>query len=473
MDDLTAADLGAVVGARVVGDPAVTITGVTHDSARVLAGSLFCCVVGERFDGHDFAGAALDAGASALLVQRELPLDATQLVVADVRAAIGPISASFWGDPSGPGKLAVIGVTGTNGKTTTVTIIEHLLSALGVRCGVIGTLTGSRTTPEAPELQARLRAFLDAGHEAVAMEVSSHALALHRVDGTHFALAVFTNIGVDHLDFHQTPERYFEAKARLFDERFTHHGLVNVDDVHGRLLRDAATIDIAGFSLDDLADLRLGPTASTFVWRHQSVHLPLAGRFNVSNALAAAEAVVALGHDPAAVAAALATVGAPPGRFEVVDQGQPFPVVVDYAHTPDALGNLLVTARELVVGGRLRVVFGCGGDRDTTKRPQMGAVASDLADDVMLTSDNPRSEDPAAIIAAVKSGTREPVRVEIDRRVAIEAVLADARAGDVVVIAGKGHETTQTIGADVTAFDDRRVAGEWLDAHGWPGGTPA
>ena len=285
--------------------------------------------------------------------------------------------------------------------------------------------------------------------------------------GTRFALAVFTNIGVDHLDFHETQERYFEAKARLFDERFTSRGLVNVDDVHGRLLRDAGTIDIATYSLADLVDLRLEANSSSFMWRGQSVRLPLAGRFNVSNALAAAEAVVALGHGPAEVAAALATVAAPPGRFEVVDHGQPFAVIVDYAHTPDALANLLTTARELVAGGELRVVFGCGGDRDRTKRPQMGAVASELADDVMLTSDNPRSEDPAAIIAAVKSGTTTPVGVEIDRERAIEAVLAASAAGDVVVIAGKGHETTQTVGANVSAFDDRQVAGDWLAAHGW------
>lgn len=470
MADVSAADLAAVVGAHVVGDGAIVVTGMTHDSVRVLAGNLFCCVAGERFDGHDFARSAVDAGASALLVERQLPLAVTQLVVPNVRVAMGPVAAAFWGDPSGSGGLTVIGVTGTNGKTTTVTLVEHLLDRLGVRCGIIGTLTGTRTTPEAPELQAQMRAFLDAGHQVVAMEVSSHALALHRVDGTTFAVAVFTNIGNDHLDFHQTPERYFEAKARLFDRRFTGRGLVNVDDIHGRLLRDAATIDISGFSLDDLDDLALGATSSTFVWRGHPVRLPLAGRFNVSNALAAAEAVVAIGHDPAAVAEALSSVEAPPGRFEVVDQGQPFPVIVDYAHTPDALGNLLTTARELVTSGRLRVVFGCGGDRDRGKRPQMGAIASELADDVMLTSDNPRSEDPAAIIAAVKSGTTSDVSVEIDRQAAIEAVLGDASDGDVVVIAGKGHETTQTIGSVVASFDDRRVAADWLARHGWSAG---
>lgn len=465
----TAADLAAVVGAHVVGDPGVVIAGLTHDSARVLDGSLFCCVVGERFDGHNFAAAAVSAGASALLVERQLPLDATQIVVADSRIAMGPIADAFWGHPSGD--VAVVGVTGTNGKTTTVTLVQHLLSELGVRCGVIGTLTGSRTTPEAPDLQAQLRSFGNAGASVVAMEVSSHALALHRVDGTRFAVAVFTNIGVDHLDFHETQERYFEAKARLFDSRFTDLGLVNIDDVHGRLLRDAATIRIDGFGLSDVSDLRLAPTGSSFRWRGHQVRLPLAGRFNVSNALAAAEAVVSLGHDAADVAEALGTVYAPPGRFEIIDRGQPFTVVVDYAHTPDALANLLSAAGELVEGGRLRVVFGCGGDRDRGKRPQMGAVACEVADDVTLTSDNPRSEDPAAIIAAVKSGCTKPVDIEIDRLTAIETVLAAAGDGDVVVIAGKGHETTQTTGSVVAAFDDREVADFWLRRHGWS--TPA
>lgn len=466
----TATHLANAVGARIVGDPSTPVRAVTHDSTRVLPGSLFCCVVGERADGHDFAAAAVDAGASVLLTQRELPLAVTQLVVADTRAAMGPLAAEFWGRPSGsasePG-LAVVGVTGTNGKTTTVTLIQQILERLGVRCGVIGTLTGTRTTPEAPDLQAQLRGFADEGYEVVAMEVSSHALALHRVDGTWFRVAVFTNLGVDHLDFHETPERYFDAKARLFDSRFTDTAIVNIDDVHGRLLRDASTLDVVGYSLDDVAGLEMSPAGSSFGWRGHDVRLPLAGRFNVSNALAAAEAVRALGHGPAAVAAALASTGAPAGRFEVLDVGQPFSVVVDYAHTPDALANLLVTARELVgADGELRVVFGCGGDRDRTKRPEMGRIAAELADDVIVTSDNPRSEDPAAIIAAVTSGTTVPLRTEIDRRAAIELALAAASAGDVVVIAGKGHETTQTIGDTVSAFDDRAVARDWLRSHG-------
>lgn len=461
-----ASELADAAGAAVVGDGSVVVRDVTRDSAEVREGSLFCCIVGARFDGHDFAAAAVDAGAVALLTERELPLPVTQLLVPDSRAAMGPLAAELWGHPSGtrhqPG-LAVVGVTGTNGKTTTVALIAHVLERLGVRCGMIGTLTGERTTPDATELQALLRGFADDGHDAVAMEVSSHALDLHRVDGTWFRVAVFTNLGVDHLDFHGTPERYFDAKARLFDPRFTDTAVVNIDDVHGRLLRDAATVDVVGYSLDDVGGLEMSSSGSTFAWRGHDVRLPLAGRFNVSNALAAAEAVRALGHDAAAIAAALSDAVAPPGRFETIDEGQPFAVVVDYAHTPDALANLLATGRELAApDGRLRVAFGCGGDRDRTKRPEMGRIASELADDVVVTSDNPRSEDPAAIIAAVTAGATAPVRTEIDRRVAIASVLAAAAPGDVVVIAGKGHETTQTIGDDVEPFDDRAVARAWL-----------
>lgn len=462
--------LADAVGAVVHGDPDLVVAGVTNDTAKVGPGSLFCCVVGQRVDGHELAVSAVEAGASALLVQRfltdSLLRDVTQLVVADTRAALGPMAASFWGDPS-RGEIDVVGVTGTNGKTTVVTLVSQLLGTLGVRCGVIGTLTGTRTTPEAPELQSQLRGFVESGATVAAIEVSSHALDLHRVDGTRFALSIFTNLGADHLDFHGTPERYFEAKARLFEPGLSDHALVNIDDVHGRLLRDAATVAVDGYSVDALTDLELLPSGATFTWRGQQVELPLAGRFNVSNALAAAEAVRLLGHDVGSIATALRQVSTPPGRFEIVDAGQPFGVVVDYAHTPDALENLLEASRELVGTGKLRVVFGCGGDRDAAKRPAMGAVASAMADVVMVTSDNPRSEDPAAIITSVKSGGTADVRSEIDRATAIAVVLGEAEVGDVVVIAGKGHEVTQTIGDTVADFDDRVVARRVLNSLGW------
>ena len=352
----------------------IPILGVTHDSARVLAGWLFCCVRGERSDGHQFASQAIENGAAALLVDHELSIDAPQIIVEDTRLEMGLVASIVHGNPSA--ELQVVGVTGTNGKTTVVTLVSQLLNAVGISAEAIGTLTGSRTTPESTELSLQLRAFADAGVKVVAMEVSSHALVLHRLNGIRFAEVVFTNLGRDHLDFHGSPEAYFAAKALLFDERFSHSGLVNLDDVHGRLLRDAATIDITGYSLVDCADLTSGPEGTEFVWRTHHVTTPLIGRFNASNALAAAEVCVALGAPPGAIAEALGNVTAPSGRFERVSlEGGPI-CVVDYAHTPDALSNVLSTAREVCGGGRVIVGFGCGGDRDVTKRPRMGAVAA-------------------------------------------------------------------------------------------------
>ena len=453
-------------GARLVGagdgGGEVDVTGVAHDSRAVAPGDLFCCVRGEHADGHDHAAAAVGAGAVALLCERRLDLPIPQVVVPDVRAAMGPAAAAVHGNPSE--HLVVIGVTGTNGKTTTVHLLSSILEHAGRRAEVIGTLTGARTTPEAPELQRRFAEFLAAGVEAVAMEVSSHALALHRVDGTRFRAAVFTNLSAEHLDFHATMEEYFQAKARLFTPELADAAVVNVDDPRGRLLRDAAVIPTRGFSLDEVEDLEVGRTSSRFRWRDQHVTVPLGGRFNVANALAAAETAITLGVEPAVAAEGLATAGPVPGRFEAVDAGQDFGVVVDYAHTPDGLERLLETARELVGEGRLLLVFGCGGDRDMAKRPLMGEVAGRLADQVVLTSDNPRSEDPATIISQVRSGFDDDrtLLVEPDRRRAIAVALETAAPGDLVVIAGKGHETTQTIGETTIPFDDRSVARELL-----------
>jgi UDP-N-acetylmuramoyl-L-alanyl-D-glutamate--2,6-diaminopimelate ligase len=447
--------------------PDVTITDVTHDSRAVPAGSLFVAVVGERTDGHEHAAQAIASGARAVMAQRRLDVDVPQLVVSDSRRAMARAAATCWGRPSE--RLAVVGVTGTNGKTTVVTLVDAVLERLGVASRVIGTLTGARTTPESTDLQAQLASFVDDGTEVVAMEVSSHALALGRVDEVRFEVAVFTNLGQDHLDFHGTVERYFEAKASLFEPGRAATAILNVDGPHGRLLRDAAppggrTVE---YSIADAGDLVVGPSGSRFTWRNRRIELPLAGRFNAVNAIAAAEVCIALGHDGDAVVGALSAVSAPPGRFELVDAGQPFLVVVDYAHTPDGLEQLLETARELTVG-RLVVVFGCGGDRDRAKRPRMGEVACRLADVVIVTSDNPRSEDPSAIIAAVKNGCvgREPL-TEIDRRAAIGLAIDGAHTGDVVVIAGKGHETTQVIGDRVVPFDDPDVAREHLVGRGW------
>jgi len=449
-----------------VGPTVVTVGGVSHDSRTVRAGDLYCCLRGERTDGHRFAPVAVRAGATAVLAERPLDLAVAQVVVDDARIAMAPLAAAFHGRPSAA--MTVVGVTGTTGKTTTTHLLAAIFEHAGMPCGVVGTLTGVHTTPEAPELQATLAAFRDSGRRAVAMEVSSHALDQHRADATQFDVGVFTNLGRDHLDFHGTVERYFAAKARLFTPALSAHGVVNADDPYGRQLLATAAIPMTAYSVADLSDVSTGSRSSTFRWRGHRVELPMGGGFNVANALAAATAAAAAGVAPADVVAGLAGAGAVPGRFEPVDGGQPFAVIVDFAHTPESLASALGAARAIAAGGRLIVVFGCGGDRDPAKRPAMGEVAARLADAVVVTSDNPRSEDPAAIIDDVISGIPAPwtarTRTEPDRRSAIALALSDAAAGDVVLIAGKGHEATQTLAGGVVDFDDRAVARQLLEA---------
>ena len=467
---VTVGELVGPLDARLVGDGGIALRSVTHDSRSVTAGSLFCCVVGLTADGHDFAADAVAAGAVALLVEHELDLGVPQLVVPEVRAAMAPAAAEVYGRPAA--HLRTIGVTGTNGKTTVVTMIGHVLERAGRAVGLIGTLTGERTTPEAPELQSRLADFVAAGVTDVAMEVSSHALVLHRVDAITFDVAVFTNLGQDHLDFHGTPEAYFAAKAILFEPARCRAAVVNVDDIHGRLLLDASAVPVVGSSLAGAEDLRAAPDGSSFVWRGLEVRLPMPGRHNVSNALVAAEACRLLGVADDVIAAALSDTPTVPGRFETVRAGQPFTVVVDYAHTPDALEQALTAARELTGdGSSLTVVFGCGGDRDPGKRPLMGEVACRLADMVVLTNDNPRSEDPGRILSEIRSGCPGAPRSEPDRRAAIRLALSGAGPGDIVVIAGKGHEQGQVTDGRVEPFDDREVAGDELAALGWTGGA--
>jgi UDP-N-acetylmuramoyl-L-alanyl-D-glutamate--2,6-diaminopimelate ligase len=466
--------IGALDDVEVVGDadPDVVVTAIDYDSRAVGAGSVFCCLPGTVVDGHDFAAEAIERGAAAVVVERALDLPAAtpQLVVPGSRRAMGLLAATLAGHPSG--QLQVVGITGTNGKTTTAHLLQSILEHAGRRCGLIGTLTGQRTTPESPDLQTRLRQFVDDGADAVAMEVSSHALALGRVDGTRFAVAVFTNLSRDHLDFHESMEDYFHAKALLFDPDRADRAVVNIDDPNGRLLFEAATLPTRGFGMADADDIELGVASSSFRWRDQRVVLPMGGVFNVLNAIGAAEVAIDLGLDAATIADALAAVAPVPGRFELVDRGQPFSVVVDYAHTPDGLEQVLRSARRVVGDGRVVVVFGCGGERDVSKRPAMGEVASRLADQLYLTSDNPRGEDPEEIIDDVRRGipTDRGLVVDPDRRSAIFAAVAAAGADDIVVIAGKGHETTQTIGTEVLPFDDRLVASEALDASGAAGG---
>ncbi len=443
------------------GDAEVDVLDVVADSRAVTGGALFCCVPGAATDGHDHAADAVARGAVALLVERPLQVGAVEVQVPSTRLAMAPIAAAMHGRPSQ--QLDVIGVTGTNGKTTVTHLLGAILTGAGRPTAVLGTLSGERTTPEAPELQRQLARFVAEGMDAAAIEVSSHALDQHRVDATRFAVAVFTNLSRDHLDHHGSMEEYFRAKARLFRPDLAERAVVCTDDPHGRLLRDAADVPTTGYSARDATDVAVSLSGTTFTWRGQHVALPLLGRFNVLNALAALEAAVALGVDPAAAAAGASSTEPVPGRFERVDDGVGPAVVVDYAHTPDGLEKLLEAARELATG-RVVVVFGCGGDRDRSKRPLMGAVASTHADRAVLTTDNPRTEDPAAIAAEVLAGVPGGAAVEAvaDRRAAIAAAIDQAVAGDVVVIAGKGHEIHQLIGSDRVAFDDRVVAREVL-----------
>jgi UDP-N-acetylmuramoyl-L-alanyl-D-glutamate--2,6-diaminopimelate ligase len=448
--------LGGVDVLELRGASAVDVRSLTHDANGVVPGTLFCCVPGHRADGHDFAAAAVDRGAVALLVERMLALEVPQARVADVRAAMAPVAAALHGWPSRD--MTVIGVTGTNGKTTTTHLLRAVLEAHGWPAASIGTLGGARTTPEAPVLQATLGRLRDAGKEAVALEVSSHALRQHRVDAVQFAAVVFTNLSQDHLDYHGTMEDYFAAKAELFDASRAALAVINADDAYGQRLTQLTPLRTVPFSMADATDVESAADGSAFTWRGIRLRIALGGRFNISNALAAATTAAELGVDHDAIATGLAGVTVP-GRFESVAAGQPFPVIVDYAHTPDGLDQLLTAARQHVDGGRLIVVFGCGGDRDPTKRPRMGEVATRAADLAVLTSDNPRHEDPRAIIAQVEAGGRaDRLVVEPDREKAIAAALGQAGPGDVVVIAGKGHEQGQDFGDRVVAFDDRAVA---------------
>jgi UDP-N-acetylmuramoyl-L-alanyl-D-glutamate--2,6-diaminopimelate ligase len=469
-----------VPGASLRGDPATTVRDITADSRSVTPGTMFCCIRGATADGHDFAADAVSMGASALLVERRVDVEAAQVLVGSVRAAIGPLSSAVFGEPSS--SMTVVGVTGTNGKTTSTFMLERAFEASGRPAGLIGTvevhLAGEvlpvvYTTPEAPELQRLLSRMRDGGATAAAMEVSSHGLSMGRVAGTRFACALFTNLTRDHLDFHPTMESYEAAKASLFDAALSSRGAVNADDAAGRRIMEGTRIPTTSFGIDAEADVRaediqLSRTGSRFVCAAGDERVPvevrIAGRYNVSNALGVMAVFGALGLPLEAAADGIASLAGVPGRMESIDEAQPFTVLVDYAHTPDSLANVLRAARE-VCDGELIAVFGCGGDRDRGKRPLMGRAAAELADHAIITSDNPRSEDPAAIISEISAGARETGRryeVEADRRAAIRLAVERARPGDVVVIAGKGHETGQKFADRIVPFDDRDVAREEL-----------
>ncbi len=437
------------VGVRSLhGGPGDDVTAVTFDSRAVRPGALHCCLPGGRQDGLRFAADAVAAGATALLVQQDVELPVTRVVVDDPRAAMAPIAAALHGHPSR--SLAVVGVTGTNGKTTTTHLVAHVLNAAGRRCSTLGTLSGgftTPTTPEAPLLQEALAAARDRGDAAVALEVSSHALVRHRVDATAFAVAAFTGLSQDHLDEHGTMEAYFEAKSRLFTTHLVGHAVVVVDDPWAIRLADRIE-----------ADGRVPVTRVTLSDWPDAWVLPLPGAHNRRNALCALATARTLGVNPKVAVEALATAPPIPGRMETVDVGQPFAAYVDYAHKPGALEAVLEAARR-PESGRVIVVFGCGGERDRSKRPEMGRLAAVLADVAIVTSDNPRSEEPMSIIGDVLAGVdgrgRAEVHVEPDRRRAIELGVGLARPGDVLIVAGKGHELEQELDGRRQPFDDR------------------
>jgi UDP-N-acetylmuramoyl-L-alanyl-D-glutamate--2,6-diaminopimelate ligase len=440
--------IAALAPTDVVGGAAVEIRELAYDAREVPRGSLFFCIPGAAADGHDFAAEAVREGAVALVVERRLELDVPQLVVPSVRAAMPRAAVELFGDPTA--HLPVVGVTGTNGKTTTAYLLWSILDAAGERPGLLTNVerrvgddvrTVGLNTPESIDLQRLFREMLDAGNRACVMEATSMASVKRRLDGTRFAVLVFTNLTQDHLDFHGTMDDYFEAKRRLFAQ--ASRAVVNVGDEYGERL--AAEIpDATTFRPDD----ELG-----------DIHLKLPGRFNRENALAATASARALGIDEDAIKRGIEAVERVPGRFDAVDEGQPFTVLVDYAHTPGALGAALDSARDLAQG-RVICVFGAGGDRDRDKRPLMGQVVTELADVALVTSDNPRSEDPAAIAADVVDGL--DLDVELDRRRAIERALEQAQPGDVVVVAGKGHEQGQEVAGRKLPFDDREVVRDTL-----------
>lgn len=447
----------ALEPSQVLGSTAIEVRDLAYDARAVTPGALFFAVPGEHADGHDFAGAAVEAGAAAVVVERDLELPVPQIVVADSRAAMAPAADVFFGEPTS--ELEVVGVTGTSGKTTTSFLLFAILAAAGRRPGLLGTVEARvggerrgvvRTTPEAIDLQRLFREMLDAGDRSCAMEASSHASVLHRLDRVRFAVLVFTNLSHDHLDFHGDLESYFAAKRRLFFAEPRPLAVVNGGDEYGRRLAHELPGAVS-FSVDDGSALA-------------GIDLKLRGRFNLENALAALYAARALGVGDDAIKRGLESVRGVPGRFESVDVGQPFHVIVDYAHKPDALANVLRAARELADGKRVIVVVGAGGDRDRAKRAPMGRLASELADLAIVTSDNPRSEDPEAIAAEIMTGANGAAEVELDRGAAIARAVGLARAGDVVLIAGKGAEQGQEFADRTVPFDDRETAKEALKA---------
>ncbi|MEW5978053.1 MAG: UDP-N-acetylmuramoyl-L-alanyl-D-glutamate--2,6-diaminopimelate ligase [Acidobacteriota bacterium] len=470
--------------------PDIEVTGVAYDSRRVQKGNIFVAIRGERVDGNGFVPQALANGAAAILSDRPRPegIAVPWIQVRSTRRVLATLSARLHGWPST--RLNLVGITGTNGKTSTAFLLESILRADGKRTGLITTIeyrsptgarTASRTTPESLDLQEQLRDFVDQGCAYAVMEVSSHALAMHRVEGCRFRSAVFTNLTPDHLDFHRTMDAYFEAKKRLFVDTGwgpPRRSLINLDDPRGPELAELCRGRCQTYSVRSPADFMIRRFERSQTGIEMTIGTPtgdlpisskLLGRPNLSNVVAAVAASHDLGVELRVIQYGIENCRPIPGRFERIDQGQPFLVVVDYAHTQDALQKLLETVRELEPK-RVLVLFGCGGDRDRTKRALMGKVAQHLSDYCVLTSDNPRNEDPLAIIRDIESGfTGGSPRylVQPDRRLAIQCILREARPADAVIVAGKGHETYQELAGQILHFDDREEVRKALAELGW------
>jgi UDP-N-acetylmuramoyl-L-alanyl-D-glutamate--2,6-diaminopimelate ligase len=469
------------------GDLNVLIQGIEMDSRRVKAGDIFVCVPGLNSDGHDFAAAAIAAGAAALVVEKFLPYNVTQIRVANARQELGLLAAQVYDRPSE--HLELVGVTGTNGKTTIIHLLEKIAESAGKKVGLIGTLgtkiagrqiPGKRTTPEACEIQRLLAEMREEKVSLVAMEVSSHALDFGRVQGCEFDSAIFTNLTQDHLDYHKTMAEYLRAKSRLFKQlqgnKQPKIAVLNRDDPAFAPLQAVSAAPVVSYGIKEKADYQAEDVEisssgvryyACFRGQRQEINSRTPGVFNVYNTLAAFAWALERGYDPQQVAHVLAGISGVPGRFESIKQGQPFNVIVDYAHTPDGLENVLRTAKEFT-RGRILTVFGCGGDRDKGKRPLMGKVAAQWSDFLAVTSDNPRSEDPEQIILDILAGVTGVEHLALqDRQEAINYVCNLAKPGDTILIAGKGHETEQIIGSTVIPFDDREAARQALRRLGY------
>ncbi len=458
----------------------IEISAVTNDSRKVTPGGLFVCIAGEHFDGHDHAAESLQKGAVAVVCERDLGFR-EQILVKDTHAAYGALCGNWFGNPAN--RMKLIGVTGTNGKTTVTTLIKNVLMTCGIKSGLIGTIQNEigdtvlptdKTTPDAMDLQRLLRQMADAGCAYVVMEVSSHALAQHRIGNLHFDIAVFTNLSQDHLDYHKTMEDYFAAKRRLFD--ISDVGIINTDDVHGRQLSllakcEVVTCSVHNLQADYFADeIQCRPDGVSFVLKYRDIlsrtEFPMPGLYSVQNALAVVAVCREAGVSIENIAKTLMTTAGVKGRSEIVPTGRDFTVICDYAHTPDGLENILPSLKAFAPG-RLVTLFGCGGDRDATKRPLMGEAAAKHSDLVIVTSDNPRTEDPERIIADILLGvTKEktPYVVIPNRREAIEYAIRNAQAKDTVVLAGKGHEDYQVVGSEKLHFDEREIVREVLNS---------